>query len=72
MPVLQVPAGDEGGSGGCTNLHKQDGEEDEVRYSGGQLGGEGGHVGQIPLGPFCHLSPSPAARASRFFSPRRS
>ena len=43
-----------------------------VRYIEGQPGGGGGHVGQIPLGPFCHLSPSPAVFASRFFSPRRS
>ena len=43
-----------------------------VRYSGGQPGDEGGLVGQIPLGPFYHLPPSPAAPVSRFFSPRRS
>ena len=39
----------------------------EVRYSGGKSGGGGGHVCQIPLGPFCHLSPLLAAPASRFF-----
>ena len=44
----------------------------EVRYSGGQSGGGGGHVGKISLGPFCHLSPSHAAPASMFFSQRRS
>ena len=49
-----------------------DGGEEEVRYSGGQSGGGGGHVGKMFLGPFCHLSPSPAAPASRFFSQRRS
>ena len=48
----------------------RDGGEEEVRYSGGQPGGGGGHVGQIILGFFCHLSPSPAAPDSRFFSPR--
>ena len=46
--------------------------EEEVRYSGGHPGGGGGHVGQVPLGPFCHLYPPPAASASRFFSPIRS
>ena len=46
--------------------------EEEVRYGGGQSGAGGCHVGQIPRGPFCHLSLSPAAPASRFFSPRRS
>ena len=49
-----------------------DGWEEEVRYVGGQPGDGGGHVGQIPLDPFCPLSPTPAALASRFFSPRRS
>ena len=49
-----------------------DGGDEEVRYSGGQPGDGRGHVGQIPLGPFCHLSPLPAAPASRFFSPERS
>ena len=46
--------------------------EEDVRYSRGQPGGGGGHVGKISLGPFYHLSPSPAAPASRSFSPRRS
>ena len=49
-----------------------DGGEEEVRYIGGHPGDGGKHVGQIPLGPLCHLYPSPAAPASRFFSPRRS
>ena len=46
--------------------------EEKIRYNGGQPGGGGGYVGKFPLGPFCHLSPSPQAPVSRFFSPRRS
>ena len=38
----------------------------------GQPGGGEGHDGQLPLGPFCHLSPSNTAPASRFFSPKSS
>ena len=41
-----------------------------VRYSEGQPVGGGGHVGKVSLCHFCHLSPSPAAPASRFFTPR--
>ena len=42
------------------------------KVSGGHPGGGGGHGGKIFLGPFCHLSASPAALASRFFLPRKS
>ena len=45
---------------------------DGVRNSGGQLGGGGGYDGHIPLGPFRHLSPSPAAPDSILFSRRTS
>ena len=70
VPVLQVPAGEEGGPGGFPKLLRGGGwggwggrdggwwwlvgdvGELEVRYSGGQPGGGGRHIGQIPLGPF--------------------
>ena len=79
VPVLQVPAGEAGGSGGLPNFLK---EEEKGRRRGrrrmmtrrrrsrgrggmrsicaGQPGGGGWHDNKIPLGPFCHLSPSPA------------
>ena len=44
-------------------------DEEDMQDS---LVGGGGNDCQIPLGPFCHLSPSPAAPASRFFRTRRS
>ena len=87
VPVLQVPAVEEGGPGGFPNLLRVggwggwggreggwwwivgDGGELELRYSRGH---PGGHNGLILLGPLCHVSPSPAPPASRFFSPRRS
>ena len=92
MPVLQVPAGEEGGPGGLPNLmkennkgedeeekkeadyneEKKEGEEEGQGGYAGQPGGGGGHNGQTPLGPFCHLSPFPAAPALRFFPSRRS
>ena len=43
------------------------GEEEGLGGYAGQPGGGGGQDGQIPLSLFGHLSPSPAAHASRFF-----
>ena len=69
--VLHVPAGNEGGPGGFTNpLKDEEGEEkkedddDVVKMEGKRrgevdiqdsLGGAGGHIGQILLGPSCHF-----------------
>ena len=90
VPVLQVPAGEEGGPGGLLNLlkerrmrrmrrrrtrmlmlRKNKGEEEGWGGYSRQPGDERGHDGQIFLGPFCLLSPSPAVPALRFFLPRR-
>ena len=43
------------------------GEEEGLGGYTGQPGGGGGQDGEIPLGLFCHLFPSPAAHASGFF-----
>ena len=88
VPVLKDPAGEDRGPRGLSNLlkeedkeEKKDDDDDEEEMKGkrrdkkgyaGQPGGGGGHTSQIAIGAFCHLSPSPAGPASRFFPPRRS
>ena len=83
MPVLQVPAGDEGGLGGLLILLKEvekdeeekrenDDEEEDMRgkrrdEEDMQPGGGGGHDCEISLCPFCHLAPSHELPPSRFF-----
>ena len=58
--------------GDCEEKMEGKRRDKDDRDSGGHPGGGRGHDGKIPLSPFCHLSPSPAAPPSRFFSTRRS
>ena len=55
-------AGWDGEEGGWWWSGGDGGKEEEWGENAAQPGG-----GQIPLGPFCHLSPTPTAPAQRFF-----
>ena len=84
VPVLQVPAGEEGGPGGLSNLLKEeemeedeeekkdDDDDEEVMEGKRRYEEEIQNILVVEEGMNPHLSPSPAAPASRFFPTRRS